>query len=134
MLKKIIEDEHAGNRCHTHEWLNPDSAQVLSAFNRLDGKAFSSTVFFFSDETLMHIGGGAADRYVVFIAQDVDQSLQTLLSADSPDDQWVDLVAGGQCGSYPRHQCVTKEQARQALVYFSACGATDPGLAWQVED
>lgn len=45
MLKKIIEDEYAGNRCHPHEWLNPDSAQVLSAFNRLDGKAFSSTVF-----------------------------------------------------------------------------------------
>ncbi|OOV97191.1 Imm1 family immunity protein [Pseudomonas sp. MF4836] len=133
MLKKIIEDEYAGNRCHPREWLNPDSAQVLSAFNRLDGKAFSSTVFFFSDETLMHIGGGAAEQYVVFIAQDIDQSLQTLLSADSPDDQQIELVAGGQSGSYPRHQCVAKERARQALAYFSDYGSADPDLAWEVE-
>lgn len=27
MLKKIIEEEYA----HTHEWLNPDLTQVLSA-------------------------------------------------------------------------------------------------------
>lgn len=133
MLKKIIEDEYAGNHCHPHERLNPDSMQVLAAFDRLDGKAFSSTVFFFSDETLMHIGGGAADQYVVFIAQDIDQSLQTLLSTDGPDDQRVELVAGGQSGSYPRYQCVTKERARQALAYFSAYGSADPDLVWEVE-
>lgn len=81
----------------------------------------------------MHIGGGAAEQYVGFIAQDIDQSLQTLLSADSPDDQQIELVAGGQSGSYPRHQCVAKERARQALAYFSDYGSADPDLAWEVE-
>lgn len=134
MIKKIIEDQQAGNQCQSHEWSDPDLAQVLSALNRLDGKAFSSTMFFVNDDTLMSVGGGAAGLYVVFVAIDVDRSLLTLVTGHRSDESVVELVAGGQAGSYPRHQCVDKEMARQALVHFFTYGTVAPDLVWELEN
>ncbi|WP_085688287.1 MULTISPECIES: Imm1 family immunity protein [unclassified Pseudomonas] len=132
-LDKILEDETQGNRSVTHEVLEPDQRELLSALNRMDGKTFSSTMFFLDDENFMSIGGGAQNRYVVFIALDVDQKLFTLIDPDASSEESLDVVVGGQSGSYPQNQCVDKEIARQALMYFSAHGTADPGLTWDVE-
>lgn len=131
-IKKIMEDESQGNRSFAHERLNPTQTEILSALDRLDAKAFSSTMFFIDDEHFMSIGGGD-NRYVVFIAVDVDQKLFTLVAADASSDEVCDVVVGGQSGSYPQNQCLDKENVQKALLYFSEYGAPDPGLTWEVE-
>ncbi|NWC91044.1 MULTISPECIES: Imm1 family immunity protein [unclassified Pseudomonas] len=132
-IKKIIEDESMGNRCNSHERLNPRESDLLSALDRLDGRAFSSTLFFIDDENFMSVGGGRDNIYIVFVGIGVDQSLFTLINADSPDSGFCDVVVGGQSGSYPQHQCVDKETAKKALLHFGASGAPDSKLSWDHE-
>jgi hypothetical protein len=132
-LEKIIEDEANGAGFKEREHLSPDRAKVLATLDRLDGKAFSSTLFLLDDENYMSVGGGNDHRYVVFIAVNVDEKLYTLTNPDASNDETVDVVVGGQSGSYPKNQVVDKEHARKALLYFFENGTADPGLSWEVE-
>ncbi|WP_246888839.1 Imm1 family immunity protein [Pseudomonas chlororaphis] len=112
--------------------MNPTQTEILSALDRLDAKAFSSTMFFVDDERFMSVGGGD-NRYVLFIAMGVDQKLFTLVAADASSDEVCDVVVGGQSGSYPQNQCLDKESVQKALLYFSEHGTAAPGLTWEVE-
>jgi hypothetical protein len=133
-LEKIIEDEAKGETFKEREHLSPDRAKVLETLDRLDGKACSSTLFLLDDDNYMSLGGGNDHRYVVFIAVNVDEKLYTLTTPDASSDETVDVVVGGQSGSYPKNQVVGKESARKALLYFCEHGKADPGLAWEIEE
>ncbi|WP_081067997.1 Imm1 family immunity protein [Burkholderia territorii] len=54
--------------------------------------------------------------------------------ADRPGQargECVDLVVGGQRGSYPLRQCVDRETVMQAALHFCEFGKPDPSLNWQ---
>ncbi|MCA3781342.1 MAG: histidine kinase [Burkholderia sp.] len=128
---KVIEETTVGNRSHVTEVPCDDTAQVIAAVERLNGMDRSTIVFDASDATVMTIGGGNDGRYVVFIASEIDVALLNLATPDAPADETIELVAGGQRGSYPARQCVDRATATQAAVYFVSTGGADPRLCWQ---
>lgn len=107
--------------------------QVEEALKRLDGKARSELVLEGPDDTIMIIGGGDGQRYVVSIAVNVDEELfelQRSNGAEQPTQQQVPLVTGGQLGSYDWNRVVDLATATRAAVSFARDGKPDPGLQW----
>ncbi|ALX13165.1 hypothetical protein P350_17265 [Burkholderia cepacia JBK9] len=128
---KVIEETTVGSRSHVTEAPCDDTAQVIAAFERLNGIDRSTLVFDASDATVMTIGGGNDGRYVVFIASEIDAVLLNLATPEAPADETIELVTGGQRGGYPAQQCVDRATATQAAVYFVSTGGADPRLCWQ---
>ncbi|MPV57637.1 histidine kinase [Burkholderia sp. HI2761] len=128
---KVIEQTTVGNRSHVTEAPCDDSAQAITAVERLNGRDRSTVAFDASDATVMTIGGGRDGRYVVFIASEIDAALLNLTTPEAPADETIELVAGGQRGSYPARQCVDRTTATQAAAYFVSTGGADPRLCWQ---
>ncbi|VWB48503.1 hypothetical protein BLA6863_02199 [Burkholderia lata] len=80
----------------------------------------------------MTIGGGNDGRYVVFIASSFDAELLSLTTPEAPMEEAIELVAGGQRGSYPAQECVDRMTTAKAVAYFVSSGLADPQLCWQV--
>ncbi|KVH53991.1 hypothetical protein WS89_28560 [Burkholderia sp. MSMB1072] len=127
----VIEEMTIGNRSHVTEAPCDDSARAIAAVERLNGRDCSTVAFDASDATVMTIGGGHDGRYVVFIASEIDAALLTLTTPEAPADETIELVAGGQRGTYPARQCVDRATAAQAATYFVSTGGADPRLCWQ---
>ncbi|VWB80681.1 hypothetical protein BLA13014_03709 [Burkholderia aenigmatica] len=128
---KVIEETYTGNRSHVTEAQCDSVAQAIAAVERLNGRDRSTVAFETSDGMLMTIGGGSDDRYVVFIASHVDAALLNLTAPIAPAGETIELVAGGQRGSYRARDCVDRATAVQAAIYFVSRGGADPALCWQ---
>ncbi len=100
----VIEETIIGNRSHVTEAPCDDPAQAIAAIERLNGRDRSTVAFDASDTTVMTIGGGHDGRYVVFIASEIDAALLNLTTPETPADETIELVTGGQRGSYPARQ------------------------------
>jgi len=130
---KIIKERYIGNRAEVVEQEYSHAAQVVSAIGDVNGKDCTSVVFSINEETVFSGGGGDGNRYVAFMAVATDEALFTLIDPDKPESECVDLVVGGQRGSYPLRQCVDKATVIQAALHFCQFGAPDPSLSWQEE-
>ncbi|WP_423378185.1 Imm1 family immunity protein [Burkholderia sp. LMG 32019] len=128
---KIIEEKYVGNRSEVVEQDYVEAAQVISAIERMNDRDPSSVMFLMNDETAFSVGGGEGDRYVAFLAIGTDEALFALVASDKPEDEYADLVVGGQRGSYSLRQCVDKATVIQAALYFCQFGQSDPRLVWQ---
>ena len=128
---KIIEERYIGNRAEVTEQEYSDAAQVISAIGEINGKDCTSIAFSTNDETAFSVGGGEGNRYVAFLALATDDAFFTLIDPDKPEDECIDLVVGGQRGSYPLRQCVDKATVIQAALYFCQLGKPDPSLNLQ---
>jgi hypothetical protein len=126
----IIEEAYIGNRTHVTEARCDNATQAVAAIERLNGLDRSTVAFEASNGTVMSIGGGG-DRYVVFMASDVDAALLNLTTPTAPAGESIELVAGGQRGSYRERGCVDRATAVQAAIYFISSGGADPALCWQ---
>ncbi|WP_174913764.1 hypothetical protein [Burkholderia diffusa] len=71
-----------------------------------------------------------ANRYVAYLAIATDDDFFTLIDLDKPEGECVDLVVGGQRGSYPLWQC-DKATVIQAALHFCQFGKPDLSLNWQ---
>ncbi|AIO35804.1 immunity Imm1 family protein [Burkholderia cenocepacia] len=130
-LVKIIKERYIGNRSDVTEQEYGDAAQVISAVGEMNGEDCTSVVFSTDDETVFSAGGGDDNRYVAFLAIATDDTFFTLIDPDKPDGECVDLVVGGQRGSYPMRQCVARATVIQAALHFCQFGKPDPSLNWQ---
>ncbi|RQR28033.1 hypothetical protein DIE23_24980 [Burkholderia sp. Bp9143] len=128
---KIIEERYIGSRSEVTEQVYGDAAQVISAVEKLNGKDRTSIAFLMSDEATFSVGGGDGNQYVAFLAIDTDDTFFTLTDPDKSEHECVDLVVGGQRGSYPLRQCVDKAAVIQAALYFCQFAKPDPSLNWQ---
>ncbi|KVG64742.1 Imm1 family immunity protein [Burkholderia pseudomultivorans] len=128
---KIIKERYIGNRSDVTEQEYGDAAQVISAVGEMNGKDCTSVVFSTDDETVFSAGGGDDNRYVAFLAIATDDTFFTLIDPDKPEGECVDLVVGGQRGSYPMRQCVARATVIQAALHFCQFGKSDPSLNWQ---
>lgn len=126
----VIEEVYIGNRAHVTEAWCDNATQAAAAIERLNGLDRSTVAFEASNGTVMTIGGGGG-RYVVFIASHVDAALLNLTTPTAPMGETIDLVAGGQRGSYRERDCVDCATAVQAAIYFISSGGADPALCWQ---
>ncbi|WP_174939763.1 Imm1 family immunity protein [Burkholderia lata] len=129
---KVIEETYIGNRSHVTEAQCDSVAQAISAVDRLNGRDRSTVSFETSDGVVMTIGGGNDGRYVVFIASSFDAELLSLTTPEAPMEEAIELVAGGQRGSYPAQECVDRMTTAKAVAYFVSSGLADPQLCWQV--
>ncbi|AXF19442.1 histidine kinase [Burkholderia pyrrocinia] len=128
----VIEETYIGNCSHATKARCDNTTQAIAAVDRLNGRDRSTVAFEASDGTVMTIGGGNRGWYVVFIASHIDAALLSLTTPEAPADETIELVAGGQRGSYPARDCVDRATVAQAAAYFISCGGADPGLCWQV--
>lgn len=128
---KIIKERYIGNRAEVTELECGEATQVISAVEEMNGKNCTSVVFSMNDETVFSAGGGDGNRYVAFLAIATDDAFFTLIDPDKPEGECVDLVVGGQRGSYPLRQCVDKATVIQAALHFCQFGKPDPSLNWQ---
>ncbi|MCA8298420.1 hypothetical protein LGN19_31985 [Burkholderia sp. AU30198] len=128
---KVIEEAYIGSRSHVTEAHCDSVAQAITAVERLNGSDRSTVAFETSDAMVMSIGGGSDDRYVVFIASHVDAALLNLTTPTAPAGETIELVTGGQRGSYRVRDCVDRATAVQAAIYFVSSGGADPALCWQ---
>lgn len=128
-VRKIVEEVWRGPEVEseTRDWTTLD--QALEALDRLDGRTRTSLVFMAGEDSLLSIGGGDG-RFVVFHAWKVDQALRTLIDPMKPSDCCERVVAGGQAGSYPAHQCVGKRLVARALDHFFLHADVAPDLVW----
>ncbi|WAI81048.1 MULTISPECIES: hypothetical protein [Achromobacter] len=131
-IKKLIEERRQGDRAAVSERADPSIAEALAALDQLDGAEFSSIAFVTEDETVMAVGGGA-DTFVVSITLDDDARIYTLIDPSRSEDHDEDVVVGGQSGSYQQYQCVSRELAAAAILYFQQEGAPSPELKWVSE-
>lgn len=114
------------------ERADPSEAELLAAVQRLDGAEFSSVAFVTEDKTVMAVGGGDG-AFVVTITLDDDARIYTLVDPTRSEDHDQDVVVGGQSGSYQQYQCVSRELATAAVLYFHLEGAPAPDLQWVSE-
>lgn len=131
-IKKLIEERRQGDRAAVRESADPSDAEALAALDQLDGAEFSSIAFVTEDETVMAVGGGAG-TFVVSITLDDDARIYTLIDPSRSEDHDEDVVVGGQSGSYQQYQCVSRELAAAAILYFQQEGAPSPELKWVSE-
>lgn len=132
-IKKLIEERRVDERVAVSERADPSNAEALAALDQLDGAQFSSIAFVTEDETVMAIGGGGDGAFVVSITLDDDARIYTLIDPTRSEDHDQDVVVGGQAGSYQQYQCVDREMAKAALLYFQQEGQPSPDLKWVSE-
>ncbi|MGE8635444.1 MAG: hypothetical protein ACN6P8_18030, partial [Achromobacter piechaudii] len=71
--------------------------------------------------------------FVVSITLDDDARIYTLIDPTRSEDHDQDVVVGGQAGSYQQYQCVDRDMAKAALLYFQQEGQPSPDLKWVSE-
>ncbi|MBB1594337.1 hypothetical protein [Achromobacter sp. UMC46] len=131
-IRKLIEERRRGERAAVSERADPSDADLLAALDRLDGAEFSSTAFVTENETVMAVGGGNG-AYVVSITLDDDARIYTLVDRSKSEDHDQKVVVGGQSGSYQQYQCVCRDLAVAAILYFQQQGEPSPDLQWVSE-
>jgi hypothetical protein len=131
-MKKIFEEEWVGAQLITieHDWINLD--QAFTALDRLDGKERTLLELSASGDSVMTVGGGGTN-FVVSAAYEVDAELYTLIDLEKSPDNYENVVTGGQLGSFPANQVVTKSMVREAISYFYRNGKISTNQHWQRE-
>jgi hypothetical protein len=109
-----------------------DNAEAaLSAVRQLDGQARTEVVLEGPGKKLF-ISGGNDGRYIAFASVDNDRTLFNLLNGrDSPLEEELEVVTGGQAGLFPPRQCVDLPTALKAAAYFFESGESSPELIWE---
>lgn len=126
----IVEEEWQGPKLRSVERSCASQKDALAALDRLDGKKRTSVAYLKRDGTLMNVGG-CGDAFVVFITLNQDDDTLTLVDPSKSAKGYIDIVAGGQAGSYPPRQCIGKEMVVTALLHFCLHGTASPELKWE---
>lgn len=107
---------------------SPGPSDVESRIQGLNG-VDRTLVTVYRDESHLAVGGSADDGLVVYCTFDNEVFWQLLGETDS--DEPIQVVAGGQAGSYPARHVVTLAAALTAANEFSRTGTRDAGLRWE---
>jgi hypothetical protein len=105
----------------------PTTAEVESRIKALDG-IDHSLVTVYRDGAHLAVGGSAAHGLVVYCTDDNEEFWQ-LVSGGDPDTS-VQVVAGGQSGSYPASHVASLGDALVAATEFLASGGRASQLRW----
>ena len=105
----------------------PTTAEVESRIKALDG-IDHSLVTVYRDGAHLAVGGSAAHGLVVYCTAD-NEEFWHLVSDRDPDTS-VEVVAGGQPGSYPASRVASLRDALVAAREFLASGGRASQLSW----
>jgi len=130
-VKRIVEDDWCGVRSDDVEYECSKIEQVVAAITKLNGGNKTSVYLQGDGENSLTVSGGNDGRYIAFVTIGVDDEFYNLVDLTQRDDQMLDVVTGGQRGTYPAKQCVGLRTAVQAARQFALDGSMSPSFAWQ---
>src|SRR5205085_3743336 len=106
--------------------------EVEEAVGALDGKENTLVILGGKrPEPHMAIGGGADDRYVVYITYDNDE-FYTLVNSKKPAREVIEINAGDEPADFMIHQINPREVVLKAVKSFCENGKHDPKLLWEI--
>lgn len=117
-----------GERDDQLEQEAPTWADIRAKIAELDGTDRTLVTIYRGDSHLA-VGGSAASGLVVYCTHDNEVFWQLL--AENDLDTPVDVVAGGQVGTYPLRNIVGLNDALIAAKEFSEHGRITPVLRWE---
>ena len=107
---------------------DPSWQEIESAIRVLDGKKRTIVTLDAGGEWHLAVGGGSANRYVVYMTFD-NMSFLNLLSREKAD-RTVTLFVGGQDSLFPDNTVVDIALALRAAKAFAETGQADPSCKW----
>src|SRR6516162_1028244 len=110
-VKRIFEDDWSGVRNRGVEYQCAEPSQVVAAVRMLNGRNKTSVVLESDAGRSLTISGGNDGRYIAFVTVGVDDEFYNLVR---PEEQSLDVVTGGQLGSWSARQIVDIEAAIEA--------------------
>lgn len=129
---KLYEENWAGARLNSVEYVAPDLKMALLALDRMDGKNRTTVQYQLVDDDTLTVGGDG-NLFVVSLALGIDAEIFTLIDPNKSAESFEHVVTGGQMGEFPSNQCVGRDLAARAIAYFIEHGTADKNLRWQPE-
>jgi hypothetical protein len=104
---------------------------VVTAINNLNGRNKTLVYLLADGEKSFSVGGGNDGRYVAFLTIGVDDEFYNLVDLKQPDGLEMDVVTGGQRGTFAPKQVVGLETVLEAARQFALDGSMARSLAWE---
>jgi hypothetical protein len=123
-------DKWVGPSDHGEELEAHSIRDIVSAIKNLNGRDRTNVILQSYKERSMTIGGGNEGRYIAFVTVDRDLKFYNLINPKAADGT-IDVVAGGQAGSFPARQVVDLRTVLKAAKYFAKFGRREPSLKWE---
>ncbi|MFO0970512.1 MAG: Imm1 family immunity protein [Gemmataceae bacterium] len=130
-VKRIVEDNWSGARNNGSEYGCNDIMQVVAAIKHLNGRTKTEVHFEADGEKSFSVGGGNDGRYVAFITIGFDDEFYNLVDLRQPKGQDLDVITGGQRGTFAPKQVVDLETVLEAARQFALDGGMAPALTWE---
>ncbi len=130
-VKRIAEDNWSGVRNNEDEYECSIIEQVVAALKKLNGRTKTEVYLLADEEKSFSVGGGNDGRYVAFVTIGVDDEFYNLVDLRQPEGQELDVVTGGQRGTFPTKQVVGLSTAIEAARQFALDGSMSPSLTWE---
>ena len=130
-VKRIVEDDWSGVRSGEVEYECSNIEQVAAAIKKLNGRNKTSVYLQADGEKSLAVSGGNDGRYVAFVTIGVDDEFYNLVDLRQPEGQELDVVTGGQRGTFPTKQVVGLSTALEAARQFALDGSMSPSLTWE---
>lgn len=131
-VKRLFYDDYADLQdfekcmeCPTWE----DAERII---NKLDGKYITQITMDNDDEdNYFCIGGGNAGLYNVFVSQNDNEIIYTLVNSDFKPYVMHKLVTGGQEGDFEDKYCISLEAAKTAAKTYFESGQLHDKYVWE---
>jgi hypothetical protein len=130
-VKRIVEDHWSGACSDDVEYECDNVRQVVAAIKKLNGHNKTSVYLQADGEKSLTVSGGNDGHYVAFVTVGVDDEFYNLVDLGQPEGQMLEVVTGGQRGTFSAKQCVGLETALEAARQFALDGSMAPSLAWE---
>ncbi|MCX2584179.1 Imm1 family immunity protein [Pedobacter sp. MR22-3] len=108
---------------------NADFSIVLEKFNQLDQKQFTQIILGGDNDHL--IVGGGKGNYVCTFSTNNNDEFYNLINKAASENEDIDLVTGGQEGTFPATIVVGEDAALKALKYYFENQKMNPDLTWE---
>ena len=110
----------------------PSWNDIEQMISNLNGDDKTEVIFGNSEEKFyMYIGGGANQRYIVYISYNEERKFYNLRDIEKKEDKEEFLVVGGQEGRFDANECVSKDLAMKAAKYFFENLKPHPDPKWE---
>lgn len=106
-----------------------DFSIVLEKFTQLNQKEFTQLILG-GDNDYLIVGGGNGHYVCTFSTRDNDEFYNLVSEAATEDDD-IDVVTGGQAGTFPAAIVVDKDAVLHALKYYFKNQKMSPDLRWE---
>lgn len=111
---------------------SPTWEDVEEMILHLDGQSRTLVTFGnYEEGYYMAIGGGENGVFIAYVSYDDEERIYHLVNQNDGGNDLVELVVGGQRGSFPVKACVTQDMVISAAKRFFQAQTLDPNRKWE---